>query len=54
MSVSATNPGRFVEIDVIRGLALILMLVYHLVYDLVYFNYLNINNACISTMTPVK
>ena len=27
----------------VRGLALVLMLIYHLAYDLVYFDYLNIN-----------
>jgi uncharacterized membrane protein len=37
------SQNRFSEIDVMRGVALVLMLVYHLVYDLVYFDYLNID-----------
>ncbi|MDV0447765.1 hypothetical protein MsAg5_16790 [Methanosarcinaceae archaeon Ag5] len=32
------KPGRFYEIDVLRGFAVILMVIYHFLYDLDYFN----------------
>lgn len=37
------NSKRFWEIDAIRGIAIVLMVIYHLFYDLSFFNILNIN-----------
>jgi len=34
---------RYLELDVIRGIAIILMVVFHFFYDLSYFKYLDIN-----------
>ncbi|WOF15872.1 DUF1624 domain-containing protein [Methanoplanus sp. FWC-SCC4] len=34
---------RFQEIDTFRGIAIIMMVFYHIIFDLYYFNYLNID-----------
>ena len=34
---------RYLEVDLIRGFALVLMIVFHLFYDLNHFNYIDIN-----------
>ena len=34
---------RFEEIDILRGIAVLLMLIYHFVYDLVYFGFIRAN-----------
>jgi uncharacterized membrane protein len=36
--VKTTSSQRFWEIDFLRGIAIILMIVYHLIFDLAYFN----------------
>ncbi|WNY25954.1 heparan-alpha-glucosaminide N-acetyltransferase [Methanolapillus millepedarum] len=37
MRTVLSKPGRFYEIDVLRGFAVILMVIYHFLYDLDYF-----------------
>jgi len=36
-------PKRFWEIDFLRGIAIIMMVIYHLLYNLHYFGYYNVN-----------
>ena len=44
------NPDRFIEIDMIRGLAIILMIFAHLLWDLDYFGIMPLNNQFYSIM----
>ncbi len=37
-SLSKNNPHRFWELDAVRGLAIVGMVIYHLLFDLVYFS----------------
>lgn len=47
------NSERFIEIDIFRGLALFLMIVAHIVWDLNYFKIIPINNNLYSTFSKV-
>jgi uncharacterized membrane protein len=47
------NSGRFIEIDIFRGLALFLMIVAHIVWDLDYFKIIPLNNNIYSTFSKV-
>lgn len=38
------NSGRFIELDVLRGLAIILMIFLHIIWDLDYFDLVPMNN----------
>ena len=37
--------GRFLELDLLRGLAIVLMIVAHILWDLDYFKLLSLNEA---------
>jgi len=41
--INQANSGRFIEIDVLRGLAIILMIFLHIIWDLDYFGLFPIN-----------
>ena len=45
MAMHKPSPQRFIEIDVLRGLAIILMVIGHLFWDLDYFGLAPMNNA---------
>ncbi len=47
------NKKRFIEIDLLRGIAIILMIFGHLLWDLDYFNLVPINNFAYSTLQKI-
>ena len=47
------NSKRFIEIDLLRGFAIILMVFGHILWDLDYFNIVPINNIVYSTLQKI-
>ena len=45
MAMHKPSPQRFIEIDMLRGLAIILMVIGHIFWDLDYFGLAPMNNA---------
>ncbi len=47
------NPKRFIELDLFRGLAIILMIFGHILWDLDYFGLMSINNSLYSGLQRI-
>lgn len=47
------NPKRFIELDLLRGLALVLMIFGHILWDLDYFGLMQINNGLYSGLQKI-
>ena len=43
--VNKTHSYRFIELDILRGCAIAIMIFYHLLWDLDYFNIISLNNS---------
>ena len=53
MKNKKTNSKRYIELDILRGLAIVLMIFGHLLWDLDYFNLVPIDNILYKTLQSI-